>query len=443
MNLEIQITQGQRLSPNTVLLLNIIQMSTQELSDYIIQQATENPVIDIDALMSGLLNDKAVLKFSGTSSHRKFDNVETYEHYSAEPVADDYFDSLNFYLSDQLFRMKLNDNEMLICSRLIDCIDSKGYLTDNIAELARLTNASPSLVEKCLAIMRSLSPPGICSSSLQDCLCRQLGDSDEDRLCKRIIESYLVHLSKGHLKHIARELNVKLTDIQFAAERIKTLNPFPASCFSKPARSEYVCPDAEIVFRGDKLSVNLCNSFEPSVYINPYYLELLESTDSVEVKKYISGKLSEAYALLDNIKHRETTFLKCIEAIAEIQNSYFTGASASLAPMSLESVALRLGISVSTVCRVIKDKYIIFNHVCFPVRDFFSHSVSSGQDNEVSADKLKSLITSIIDTEEKTAPFSDQDISDIIRKQGISISRRTVAKYREALGIKPSFSRRQ
>lgn len=423
--------------------VEILQMSSQELMEYICEQATENPVIDIDELgfpefqdrLDWLRSSERLEYASGTTDD---DSADARDNIHGRT----YGDSLKDSLLMQLSTLRLDSPENQICQYLIACVDSRGYLSEDCGAVAKAFETEPETVLHCMELLRGFSPPGVCAAGLKECLAAQIALYPDDKIAAQIIEHHLDSVARGHYAHIARALGVSTTEVRAAVERIKHLSPTPSAGFDDKDNIYYTVPDAQISVKSGQLKVSLFQSYTPCLRISRYYEQLFRDTDDESVKEYLGKNLNSAQWLIKCVSQREDTLLGCIEAIADIQREYFLGNSPVLVPMTLGDVAERMGVHKSTASRTIRGKFIQCSSGILPVKSFFVQKLG-GKNNECdSADLARSMILQIVGSEDKRAPLSDQKICELMAKGGVDISRRTVAKYREALGIPGIFIRK-
>ena len=425
--------------------LEVLQMSSLELEEYICNEATDNPVIDIDAFQLRELrskeewlrqNDRSIGGSAAGQDER--DPPDAWE--PAEKRR--HGSSLQEHLRAQLYSLRLSESDRLITNYLIYCVDSKGFLDEDIAETARLLNAAPADVERCIERLRGLSPTGICAKNVQECLKLQIEQGDGDPVSLAIVGGYLDHLAKGHFSSIANRLGVSVAEVRAAAEKIKALSPIPAAGFDTGEETLYITPDAKISVTDGKIDISICNSYLPQLRIDRYYSELYDSTEDEALKAYLDKRLKSAAQLVQSISQREQTLMDCLAVICEIQKDYILKKSSSLSPMRMNDVAERMGVHVSTVSRAVKGKYADFDGNIIAIKDMFSLKASRQDQDAKSADMIKKFIQRQIAQEDKRSPLSDQQLCSSLAENGVNISRRLVAKYREGLGI-PSSMRRK
>lgn len=445
--------QKQKLSIDRRLIqsIDVLQMTDQELSEYILSEAEANPSLDMDTLYAEGSPIKFREKAEWLYKHRRREPrspAPDEDDGRPDPLdaeyTDDMQDSLKWFLLSQLKPGELGGENERIFGFLIECTDEKGYLDIEPAEAAGLLGVEKSAVERCLDRLRSLQPAGICARDLRGCLLAQISLTPEETAARAIIEDHLGDFAKGYYSLISKKLCIPLSEVHRACGIIKELSPVPASGLyaGKPA-TEYLVPDALVTVSDGEPEVTLYRSYVPYLAINPYYLELLRETDDDKVREYLDEKLRSAQLLMKNISQRESTFLSCVKIIADIQRDYFTDKNSALTPMTLDDVASRAGVHISTVSRAIRGKYIQSGRGIVPLRKLFSRRLDSPHELDCSADMAKKLIAYFVEGESKSAPLSDQRLSEMLAVKGVVISRRTVAKYREQLGIPSTLSRKQ
>ena len=432
--------QLQKLNHQLIQRLNVLQMSAQELCTYIYDETVENPLIDMDALNMGQIRQKLDWLqrkscFTPKLNNNNYDSDSDYLDYTPENST---VESLREHLRFQLQGYKLNPCQEKICSYLIDCVDPKGYLSEDPESTAMRLGVSKQDVESNLELLRSFEPAGVCAPDLKHCLLYQL-DTDEE-IAKEIVENHMDSLSKGHYSYIAQELNTSSRLIMAASDRIRNLSPIPSSGFSDNDRTEYLIPDAELI--DDTADFKILNSFSSSLKLSSYYSELYKSTDDEELKSYLDKKLRSANELINAVSMRERTLTDCISCIIRIQSEYFNGSKQSLIPMTLQDIAQELNISQATVSRAIRGKNIQCRNGVFPLKSFFTQKLNEESGSCHSTDEALQTVRQLIEQEDKHNPLSDQQLSDILLQKGIKLSRRTVAKYRIRMGISGTYARK-
>lgn len=346
------------------------------------------------------------------------------------------------YLEEQIGQMRYLDQETLsLCRYLIGCLDSRGYLDCPLEELAQELGCPLFSLEQALFAVQMLDPPGVGARSLSECLILQLAQGKLfDHLTLAIARDGLELLGKRDYGALAAMLGVSVREARHAAEKVRALNPVPARGFSGGEQIAYIAPDAAFSVQQGTLTVTLNRRILPRLSVNGEYSALLTASSDPEVQHYVQEKIAEANALIRSVQARCDTLLRLLTFIADTQRDYFRGGD--LLPMTMQQAAQALGLSTSTVSRAAQNKYVTFSGRVVPLRSFFSASVRSVTDHDVSAQTVKQRIRRIVGAEDAASPLSDEEIRSALEAHGIAVSRRTVAKYRAALGI-PSSERRK
>lgn len=346
---------------------------------------------------------------------------------------------------EQVRELEGTDYFKSICNYLIENIDSRGYLEFSPATIAEELKISKSCVEKAVKTVQSLEPAGIAAGTLKECLKIQLDRKGiTDINLYKIVDNYLELLAENKFNTIAKELNIHVKKAQEYGDIIRSLNPKPASGFFTGDEVKYIIPDAYIKKINDDYFIVMNDELGPKLTINAVYQEILKSDSDKEAVEYIKDKLNGALFLIRSIEHRKTTIYQVLEKIVEIQKEYFDYGEEYIKPMTLKEIADSLEIHESTVSRAIRDKFIYTDRGTIKIKNLFTTGISTGNSGEeVSSNIIKNSIKELIDNENKKNPLSDQVLCDILNSRGMNISRRTVAKYREEIGIKSSKGRKR
>lgn len=445
MKIGMDISQKQSLAVTQQLVQNleVLQMNKQELQSYLEKEAMENPAIDLERLNDGntgerlrwLCGKERPRPESGAGADEGEDrSCENYGESASRG------ESLEENIRAQLSGCRLSEMERLIANYLIGCIDSRGYLDEEPEETAELLNTDSRDVEKILELLRSFSPAGVCARDLKHCLLAQLPESADNQLARRVVEAYMGDIAQSRYAHVAKALDTDVKSLKAAVKKIQALSPIPASGFETDEMTFYIEPDIQIMpAAGEELEIRLLSSFVPNLCLSPTYLSFLESTDDAEVKSYLERKFKSARWLINCVEQREGTLRRCAAEIAQLQKDYFLGRQSLPQPMTQSDVAERMGVHLSTVSRAVKGKYVQSVHGLRPMKELFTAKVGGAI---CSADEIKEKLRNIISAENPAKPFSDQQIVDKLKEAGVSISRRTAAKYREELGIPGMFARK-
>lgn len=414
MELQLRQSQVQIMSQEMQESLRLLELPLLELNTYLTEQASANPLLDFSE--SYPLNSRYSLG-----------------DWKREIPAEE---GLLEYLDKQLGFLEVSTDIQKIIRFLIGSLDSSGYLRASITDLAKDLRVSQQSVNAALEILQRFDPAGIGARTLGECLLLQLERFGiRDGLAVAVIQDHLFDVANGSLKKIAKERQCSLKEVQDAINLIKSLNPRPGQIYGS-SQAPYILPDiyihridGEYLILPNKKSNSLLN-------VNREYVRLIDNptTDS-ETRNYLKQKYSQALHVINNLHKRNLTLISIVEVLVEEQRLFFDE-GIDLKPLTREVVAKRLGLHESTVSRAVRDKYISTPYGVFPLAFFFS-STLSGISGEVSSISVKDLLRGIVAGEDPLSPYTDSALQELLAKEGITISRRTVAKYRNQLGIPP------
>jgi RNA polymerase sigma-54 factor len=351
--------------------------------------------------------------------------------------------SLTEHLLWQLRMYDLEPEEESVTALLIGNMDKDGYLQLAIEDIAFQSGQDFEVVERALRRIQELDPPGVGARDLQECLLLQLrAQGQQDSLLGLIVRDHLDLLEGRRFDKIAKELNVTVDEVVAAAGTISTLEPKPGRNFGE-GDVRYITPDVFVHKLGDDYVVTLNDEGLPRLRVSSYYRQVLNGAGGGEAKKYIQEKMRAAAWLIKSIQQRQSTLFKVTSSIVKFQRDFLDKGIAHLKPLVLKDVALDIEMHESTVSRATANKYVHTSQGIFELKYFFTSSLKSGDGDEVSAESVKDRIRAIIGQEDSREPLSDQRIAQMLAKENVDIARRTVAKYREMMGILPSSKRRQ
>lgn len=450
---DISLEQQQKLmmTPELRQAIAILQMSTLELAEHIQKELEENPFLeerepedvpeskeeanDTSKIEEWLeyYNDRDIgYTAKDTEEGKSFENFVT-----STP-------SLYEHLEFQL-RLTTCDREQLrIGLYLIGNIDQNGYLCIDMAEVAAEFQVDMERAYGVLDIIQSFTPYGVGAKDLVECLLLQLKYYEqEDSLAVQIIREHLADLGKSRLNHIAQKLGVSVQEVQEAADLIRTLDPKPGLQYGTD-EVKYILPDV-FVEKIEGEYVVVVNDFQfPRLLINKSYENVFKQPDTTdETKKYMEEKIGSAVWLLKSIEQRRMTLYKVARCIVDIQKDFLDKGVKYIKPLNLKQVAELIEVHESTVSRATTNKYIQTPQGLFELKYFFSTGVGACEEDKVSSKSIKHTLEQIIAEEDVTKPLSDDTIATMLCEKGIQISRRTVAKYRQELGIGSTISRRR
>jgi len=478
---QLRLTQQLVMTPQLRQAIKILQVSRAELESLVDQELTENPVleeqqadekveteptVDGQSASEEWQPDSAQPEVPEASTIDQIDWKEFAENYSNDlhgsvgGAASDDDDErrpalentlvkrtvLSDHLMWQLRLSDLPDGEKELAALVIGSLDADGYLTVTVEEIAFLANVWPHLegVESVLRRIQDFDPPGVAARDLPECLCiqlRQLGLDDES-LPTRIVRDHLLMLESRRFDRLAKELGVPLEQVAEATKVISVLEPKPGRDYGD-GDTRYVTPDVFVQKVGDEFVVTLNEDGMPRLRVSPFYRQMLGHNGSPEAKGYIQEKMRAAAWLIKSIHQRQRTLYMVTSSIAKFQREFLERGVSQLRPLVLKDVANDIGMHESTVSRATAGKYVHTPQGTFELKYFFTSSLRSAHGEEVSAESVKARIQTIIAKEDGRKPLSDQYIAELLGKEQVDIARRTVAKYREQLGILPSSKRKQ
>lgn len=480
MELRLNISQKLALSQQMVLSAKILQMSSAELNEYLKELSQSNPVVDYD--------EKPLPEGRDDSLSKKLEwleSVDEQNRFYYREDREDETENRNFstpeetfeeHLLSQIRTQKLKPEIKLAAEFAVKSLDENGYLKESVQSLSELTGINNEDTQKAVDLIHTLDPIGTGAQDLKECLLIQLyAENSPDMTAAAIVRDHLDELARNKLKHIASKLGVSLDDVISSSKKIKSLNPKPSQGFPSRDNPGYIVPDA-CVYKtpSGEYEAVLSDFYASSFKINGYYKDIVRSGDNPDALEYVNEKLRQAQWVLKCIDKRNSTLLSSIQAIIHIQKPFFDKGAGNLVPMKLSDIASLLNIHESTVSRAVRDKYIQCSWGVFPLGYFFSSSVSRAPKNtraqgngtdtavayddikrdspvlhggssssegpdegcgEISRDSIKLRIREIIAGEDKKHPLSDRAIAEVLEGEGVVLSRRTVAKYRESMGI--------
>ena len=450
MNFDLSMQQTQKLvmTQQLQLAIKILQMPSLELNEYIQNQLTENPVLESNT------NDKPYeeIKYDWKEIARNFDYSNDYELNTSEE--NENVSPLNFIacvttLRDHiLFQLRLtikSEKDMSIGEYVIENIDSSGYLRMTVNDIAAFLNITEEKVKKVLSIIQTFDPPGVGSRDIKECLIIQLHQQDiYNQLLEVVISEYLNEIGENKYNVIAKELLITVKEAQAIGDIIKGLEPKPGRGFADKEDIKYVIPDVTIEKIDNEYIVIVNERNSPKLTISSYYRDILKNDgkDS-QTTDYIKRKLDSAAWLIKSIGQRNNTLHNVVKAIIAYQKDFLDKGVDYLKPLTLKEVAEDIGMHESTVSRAINGKYVQTSKGLYELKFFFTRGLDVAYGDNKSSKSMKNAIKNIINSEDSGKPLSDQKITDMFNKEGINISRRTVAKYREEVGIPPTSKRKR
>ncbi len=470
---------SQKLSPQQIQLMKLIQLPTQAFEQRISQEMNENPALEggkeepekfdedindeyqetIDEApeinIDDYLSDDETPSYKLNANNYSADDQQTHIPYAAGQ-------SFTQHLMLQLNTYRLEESEKEIAKFLVGSVDESGYIRREIADivddLAFTQNVytQEAAVESVLEKVQELDPAGVGARDLQECLLLQLKRKQQNSkvvLASRILKETFDHFSKKHYKKLLQKFSISEDELREAIAEIESLNPKPGGAISSNTRMvEHVVPDFAITIVEGSLELTLNGRNAPELHVSREYSNMLkgykESKDKSKSQKeavlFIKQKLDAAKWFIDAIKQRQQTLFVTMNAIMHQQEAYFlSGDQRKLRPMILKDIADTIGMDISTVSRVANSKYVDTPYGTKLIKEFFSESMKNDQGEDVSTKEIKKILEITIGEEDKRKPLTDDKLAQILKEKGYPIARRTVAKYREQLELSVARLRKE
>ncbi len=474
----------QRLSPQQIQLMKLLQVPTANLEERIKEELEENPALEMaeenheDAASDEVKDEFKTEEeeYDADGSEDEYDNIDISEYVaeSDDEVADyklrddSYPDAeenkvipvkvettFTDLLTGQLGMLSLPEKDYKIAEQVVGSIDDDGYLRRELSSIAddlafrQNIEATEKEIEDVIQLIQQFDPPGVAARNLKECLLlqlnRQVTEGTDVTLAIKVLEKYFDEFTKKHYEKIQRGLNLTDDQLKEVITTIVRLNPKPGGNIGEINKAEsYVVPDFFIFNNNGKLELSLNAKNAPDLRISGGYREMLKEYDrgtrkdkkQKEAILFIKQKIDSAKWFIDMIKQRQHTLLSTMEAIMNYQEQFFlTGDETTLRPMILKDIAELTALDISTVSRVANSKFVQTEFGTYRLKFFFSESLSTDTGEEVSTREVKKILSNLIEGEEKKKPLSDEKLTELLQEKGYNIARRTVAKYREQLNI--------
>ena len=483
----------QRLSPQQIQLMKLLQVPTANLEVRIKEELEENPALEqteeghedaLDGEIKDEFESSNEEEFDQDGSEDEYENIDISEYVSDDDdeiaeykMRDENYGedeerkiipvrvetSFHDILVQQLGMLSLDERTMKIAEQIVGSIDDDGYLRRELSsivdDLAFRQNiiATEKEIEDLIKLVQQFDPPGVCARNLQECLLLQLyklrADGRNVDIPIKAITKYFDEFTKKHYEKIQRGLNLNDDELKDVINIIVHLNPKPGGNAGETNKLEsYVIPDFFIVNNGSKLELSLNAKNAPDLRISEGYRDMLKAYDKgnkkdkqqKEAVMFIKQKIDSAKWFIDMIKQRQETLLNTMEAIMHYQKEFFfTGDETTMRPMILKDIAELTSLDISTVSRVANSKFVQTEFGTYRLKFFFSESLSTDSGEEVSTREVKKILSNLIEAESKKKPISDEGLTEMLQQKGYNIARRTVAKYREQLNIPVARLRKQ
>ena len=473
----------QKLSPQQIQLMKLIQLPTQAFEERLKQEIEENPALDSGKEESDSLDDDLSNEFDDTGNEKieaedinideylSDDEIPSYKTQANNYTADDdeknvpYAAGTSFHqsLKNQLSTYSFNDEELAIAEFLVGSIDDSGYirreildLVDDLAFTSNVFTTEEKVISILKRVVHNLDPIGVGARDLKECLIIQLKRKKNTKtrtLAIKILESAFDHFVKKHFKKLQEKFTISEDELKEVNTEISKLNPKPGSSYAGNNKiAEQIVPDFSIKLINGELDLVLNSRNAPELHVSREYNTMLKGYQEATVKSksqkdavfFIKQKLDAAKWFIDAIKQRQQTLLVTMNTIMNYQYDYFlTGDERKLKPMILKDIADKINMDVSTVSRVANSKYVSTPYGTKLIKEFFSESMKNDQGEDVSTKEIKNILKTVVLEEDKKKPLTDEKLATILKEKGYPIARRTVAKYREQLDISVARLRKE
>lgn len=469
-NLKLQ--QKMALTPALQQAIKLLQMTRTELEEELTQEVEKNPLLEDESLPSEESEDFSESGKYEEQEQREFSSEEILgDKIDVEAYFEDYFETsqkykgISYEYSEEggleenlatksetlaehlLWQVRMTNftpEEMRIAEYLVGNIRSDGYLDEDLAKIAKELNCDYPAVEKVLFEIQKMDPVGVGARNLSECLLAQLNILEpKPLLAIEIVKFHLEELSKYNAEELSKILNKPATEVEEAVKIIKNLDPKPGLIYSD-TQNFAIIPDVIVEKIGNEYRVRLNDEGLPKLRLNRYYRLLLEKggfENSPETVSYLKEKLRSALTFLKSVEERHKTVYNVACQLVEIQKDFLEKGPSYLKPLILREISERVGVHESTVSRVVSNKYMLTPKGIISMKDFFATGIQTIEGKDISQQKVKSMISKLIEEELPEKPLSDQQIVSILKREGILLARRTVAKYREEMKIPPSSQR--
>ena len=472
----LQFKLSQKLSPQQIQLMKLIQLPTQAFEQRLKQEMEENPALEtgketdefddkfdeFDNTQDDYEENEQIGEDINVDEYLSDDDIPDYRTQVSNYSADDEDRDMPFaagtsftqYLTNQLNTYRLSDDERDIAEFLVGSVDESGYIrrsladiTDDLAFTQNIFTDEKSIA-KVLHVVHQLDPAGVGARNLQECLSIQLHRKEKNadvELAIEIIDNAFDQFTKKHYKKLIQKFDISELQLKDAIDEIERLNPKPGGSYAGNNRSvEHIVPDFAIKIVDGELELTLNGRNAPELHVSREYTDMMkgykEAKDKSKSQKdavmFIKQKLDAAKWFIDAIKQRQQTLFVTMSSIMHYQKEYFlSGDERKLRPMILKDIADEIEMDVSTVSRVANSKYVDTPYGTKLIKEFFSESMTNDQGEEVSTREIKKILETVIEDEHKRKPLTDEKLASILLEKGYPIARRTVAKYREQLDI--------
>ena len=456
-----ELRQKVTLSPQVYQGLSILAMPIADLQQLVEAEMLENPLLEVDEI-DPVPADDAEERHESAEEARAWDEwLDMYDELDAtdyssprdpnEQVAntEEFVGgtvSFSDYLEQQLAMMELTHEVDAAARAVIGSLDGDGFFRGDCDEVAALVGVTSAQAEEGLRVVQQLDPPGVGARTLAEALMIQMDFLGlADPLLEQIIAGHLDDVAANHFRKISRALKVSEPEVREAVLSLRSLNPRPAGAYSPGPSPGYIVPDVTIRRFDDEWLIIPNSESVPTLRVSPRYRSMLRSGSDAddETRRYLKDKIRSAESFIKNIDRRKDTVSRITQIILEVQAEFFEDGRGPLRPLRLEDVAVEIGVHLSTVSRGVTGKYMATPYGLFELKHFFAGGYRTSTGMDIASTSIKQRLREIVAEEDQAKPLSDQKLAELLSAEGVSVARRTVAKYREELNIEPSWARRR
>ncbi|MDO9107916.1 MAG: RNA polymerase factor sigma-54 [Coriobacteriia bacterium] len=458
-----ELRQKVTLSPQVYQGLSILAMPIADLELLVEAELLENPLLEVDEPDLDEYDENSLDEKSESAEEERawdewldlydeLDSVDTSAPRDPNQEAANTEDfvggivTFNDYLNEQIGYMDLADEVRIASRAIIGSLDDDGFFVGLCAEIAKLAGVSNQVAEQALSVVQQLDPPGVGARTFAEALAIQMTFLGLDEpLLSVIIRDHLDDVAANHFRKIARVLRVEEDEIRRLVEILRTLNPRPAGAFSPGPAPGYIVPDVTLRRFDDDWLIIPNSESVPTLRVSHRYRSMLRSGSKAddETRRYLKDKIRAAESFIKNIDRRKDTVSRITEIIIGVQADFFADGKGPLRPLRLEDVAVEIGVHLSTISRGVTGKYMATPYGLFELKHFFSGGYRTKTGMDVASTSIKQRLKELVSEEEPKKPYSDQRLAELLSAEGVTVARRTVAKYREELRIDPSWARRR
>ena len=491
--LQLKFSQQLTMTPQLQQAIKLLQLSTLELSQEITEQLYSNPLLeeitedqDAENQLKKTNDEKTLTETSNLTAEELEEPSKNTEPLSQETDQNDWdsdFDNFSVQTQDiarinnndgnirgeinleqvhqvtqslkdhllwQLNLTNLNARDLSIAEMLTYSLDDNGLLTQNLSEifeeLDENNNEYESEILTVLTRLQQFDPPGVYARDLKECLLIQLNQLSQDtpflKQAKILVLQFLEDIGKLNTDKLLKKTQLSLDELRGAISLVRSMNPYPGE-FLQENDTEYITPDAYVIKTSDKWRAIINDDHNPRLRINETYKNLIRQSDNSKENQYLKDSLTEAKWFIKSLESRNETLLKVVNCIIELQEDFFEHGPVSMKPMILSDISEKLDLHESTISRVTTSKYLATPRGIYELKYFFSSHVATATGGECSSTAVSAILKELINAEVPHKPLSDNKLTELLKEQGINIARRTVAKYREGLGIPSSSDRKR